>query len=338
MNQYKRTRQQMKALVTDRIVPGVSYVIFDGRETKREVFGSAQIKPTVQPLWNHAKYDVASLTKVVGTTTVIMQLVQQGRISVDDSIQLYLPKFSDSRVTIRHLLTHTSGITGYIPNRNALRPDQLTRALLALRVGTDFNQRVKYADIGFIYLGWIIEHFYHQPVQTVIQQRVLDPLGMNESTFQPVAAQCVPTEMHPQRGLIRGMVHDPKAYILREHCGCAGLFTTLDDLERFGQAFVETNLNGMLSGETMRQLSRDQTPMDGYHGRSFGWRVLPSGTADDHLVLYHTGFTGTWMILDSQTKQGFIFLSNRVHPSAANEEFLVRRRQIVQTYLQEKAN
>lgn len=333
---YQKTIARLHALVDDQVVPGVSYTIFDGEEKTEEVFGASQLQPTTQPLWQGALYDVASLTKVVGTTTVMMQLVQDGKLPVDDEICRYLPTFGDERVTIRHLMTHTSGITGYIPNRNQLRPDQLTQALLGLHVGEDFNQRVKYADIGFIYLGWIIEHFYHRPVQQVIQEAVLTPLGMDQSTFQPIAAQCVPTEIQPQRGLIRGSTHDPKGYILGEHCGCAGLFSSLSDLTRFGQAMVTDNLAGILTNETMDHLFVDQTPMPGYHGRSFGWRVLPTCDNQPHMVIYHTGYTGTWMILDRQTKQGFIMLSNRVHPSANNPEFIERRHQLVQTYLQEK--
>lgn len=334
---YQNTIRQLHALVAEQIVPGVSYAIFDGEHVQSEVFGNSQLVPTVQPLWSHAKYDVASLTKVVGTTTVILKMVQDGLISVDDEICRYLPAFTDSQVTIRHLLTHTSGITGYIPNRNQLSPAELTTALLHLQVGPDFNTRVKYADIGFIYLGWIIEHFYHRAVQDVITQEVLEPLKMSGTTFQPVAAQCVPTEAHPQRGLIRGSTHDPKGYILGAHCGCAGMFATLNDLTQFGQSLVTDRLGGLLTPETMAHLVVDQTPMPGYHGRSFGWRVLPTGDVDGHMVLYHTGFTGTWMVLDCQTQQGFIMLSNRVHPSADNQPFIDCRHQIVATYLTEKA-
>lgn len=336
MANYEKTIQQLHQLVSQQIVPGVSYTIFDRHNHYAEVFGNAQLVPTKIKLWDTAKYDVASLTKVIGTTTVIMQLVEQGRLRIDDPIQMYLPQFTDSRVTIRHLLTHTSGVEGYIKNRNQLSADELTKQLLRLHVGANFNQHVKYADIGFIYLGWIIEYFYQQPVQQVIARQVLQPLKMMGATFSPRPQDCVPTEVQVQRGLIRGQVHDPKAYILREHCGCAGLFATLADLAIFGHAMIETNLAGLLTAATVNQLFADQTPMPGFHGRSYGWRVLKTTADDRHLVIYHTGFTGTWMVLDRDEQQGFIMLSNRVHPHAANEEFLIRRSQIVQTYLQEK--
>lgn len=336
MTKYEKTIRQLHELVTQKVVPGVSYSIFDSHKRYAEFFGKAQLVPTEIKLWDNAKYDVASLTKVIGTTTVIMQLVEQEKLSVTDPIQLYLPEFTDPRVTVRHLLTHTSGIEGYIKNRNRLTADELTRQLLKLHVGANFNRNVKYADIGFIYLGWIVEYFYQQPVQQVIEQQVLQPLKMTGATFSPQQQDCVPTEVQPLRGLIRGEVHDPKAYILKAHCGCAGLFADLSDLEVFGHAMVETNLAGLLTAETVDQMFNDQTPMIGFHGRSFGWRVLKSNAADHHLIIYHTGFTGTWMVLDREEQQGFMMLSNRVHPSADNEEFITRRSSIMQTYLQEK--
>jgi CubicO group peptidase (beta-lactamase class C family) len=334
MKKFTQTIELLHGLVERDRVPGVSYTIFTPDFYQREVFGEAMVEPTHQPLWNDALYDVASLTKVVGTTTVILMLVQSGQLRLNDPIQKYLPTFQDARVTVLHLLTHTSGITGYIKNRNELPPDELTQALLNLQVGDDFNRHVKYADIGFIYLGWIIETFYQQPVQTVITNEILKPLGLRKTTFAPDPQQCVPTEIQAKRGLIRGVVHDPKAYILGEHCGCAGLFSDLSDLEQFSRSFLTSNLGGLLSDDTMKTLFADHTPMPGFHGRSLGWRVLQTGASDDHLAVYHTGYTGTWLILDEVRQAGFIMLSNRVHPTV-NETFIERRSQIVQTFLHE---
>lgn len=338
MAKYERTIQMIHDLVEDQIVPGVSYSIFSGGVRVSEIFGEAQLKPTREKLWPGALYDVASLTKVIGTTTIILKLIQDGRLTAEDSIQQYLPEFGDSRVTIRHLMTHTSGISGYIKDRNHLPADELTRRLLALTVDDGFNQRVKYADVGFIYLGWIIEYFYHQPVQKVITDEVLKPLGMNESSFTPRPEQCVPTEIQTDRGLIKGQVHDPKAFILGEHCGCAGLFSSLTDVEKFAHAMIESNLIGILRPETLDQVFKDQTPMAGFHGRSLGWRVLKSHDAEQHLAIYHTGFTGTWMVLDRENDSGFILLSNRVHPTAQNPEFLSRRDILIETFLDENTN
>ena len=161
--------------------------------------------------------------------------------------------------------------------------------------------------MNYLYLGWIIERIYNQPVQKVIAEQVLKPLNMPTATFNPHPANCVPTEVQEKRGLIRGETHDPKGYILGESCGCAGLFASLKDLEIFSHA---------------------------PHSRSLGWKLFHA--KDHHLLISHTGFTGTWMVLDRQTDQGFIVLTNRVHPSAKNQEFLAARDQLFAIYLTEK--
>ena len=333
--EYSRTIKQIHQLVEDGIAPGVSYAIFDGQHEISEVFGNAQVVPTIEQLQAGMQYDVASLTKVIGTTTVIMHMVQAGKLSVEDSVQAYLPEFGDSRVKIRHLLTHTSGIEGYIPNRDDLDATHLHQALLSLTVSKNFGQQVKYADIGLIYLGWIIEKFYQQPVQQVIETEVLGPLKMMDSSFSPLKENCVPTQMHPTRGLIRGVVHDPKAYTLGAHCGSAGLFSTLTDVVSFAHQMIDSNLNGLLTDSTRALLQVDQTPIVGFHGRTFGWRLLQDRN-DQHNILYHTGYTGTWLTIDLATNQAFVFLSNRVHPNDNNSVYLPRRDQIISTYLDEK--
>lgn len=323
-------------MVHDGIVPGISYLIFDGRNEIKDVRGLAQTRPTPEPLVPGMQYDLASLTKVVGTVPVIGQLLDEGRLQLDAPVCQYLPEFTDPRPTIRNLLTHTSGITGYIPHRNELSAPDLRHAFLTTQhVDSSLNRQIKYADVNFLYLGWVIEALCQQPVQSVITKRVLKPLGMTGATFHPTKKRAVPTEIQSRRGLIRGSVHDPKGYILGEHCGCAGLFATLDDLTIFGRALIETDLNHLLKPSTVSAMFKDQTRIPGPHSRSLGWKLLHAN--DGHLLISHTGFTGTWLILDRQTDQGFIFLSNRVHPTARNQEFLDRRDQIFASYLREKS-
>lgn len=336
MRSYPKTIAQLTALVTEGIVPGISYVIFDGPAEIRRVQGLAQTRPFPETLVAGMKYDLASLTKVVGTVPVIAMLIQEGRLRLADPVVKYLPAFGDPRPTIRHLLTHTSGISGYIPHRDELAPVALKRAFLtAMHVDSSFNRQIRYADVNFLYLGWIIEKLCQASVQEVIANRILAPLQMTGATFNPAPATCVPTEIQPQRGLIRGTVHDPKAYILGVHCGCAGLFATLDDLLTFSRALVETNLAGLLTPAMVDCLFSDQTPLAGEHSRSLGWKLLHSRAADHHLLISHTGFTGTWLILDRQTDQGMVVLTNRVHPTARNQVYLDRRDQIFATYLHE---
>ncbi|MGN1279543.1 MAG: serine hydrolase domain-containing protein, partial [Limosilactobacillus sp.] len=231
---------------------------------------------------------------------------------------------------------HTSGIHGYIPHRNELPADQLKRAFLTSQtVDSTLNRQIRYADVNYLYLGWIIERLCNQPVQEVISHRVLEPLGMTTATFHPNPAAAVPTELQAGRGLIRGQVHDPKGYILGKHCGCAGLFASLGDLVIFSRQLIENNLGGLLSTALVEAVFEDQTPIPGPHSRSLGWKLLHD-RHDGHLLISHTGFTGTWLILDRQSDQGFICLTNRVHPTARNQQYLDQRDQIYATYLREK--
>lgn len=336
LDKYQKTLKKLKALVDDQVIPGMSYLIFDDQERISGVAGLAQTTPNQETLRPGMLYDLASLTKVVGTVPVVAMLLQSGQLSLDEPVHKYLPEFKDPRPTIRNLLTHTSGITGYIPHRDDLScPEMIHAFLTSQHVDSTLNRQIRYADVNFLYLGWIIERIYQQPVQDVITSQVLEPLGMPDATFTPESKRCVPTEVQPRRGLIRGVAHDPKAYILGRHCGCAGLFASLADLEVFSRALIETNLAQLLQPWTVKAMFSDQTLIPGHHSRSLGWKLLHS-RQDGHLLISHTGFTGTWLILDKQTDQGFIFLSNRVHPTSDNQEYLNRRDQIYATYLQEK--
>ncbi|MFJ6942188.1 serine hydrolase domain-containing protein [Limosilactobacillus mucosae] len=337
MRAYQNTIRSLNTMVESGIVPGISWAIFEGQETLKNVTGLAQLQPQKEALKDGMLYDVASLTKVVGTIPLIMQLKDEGQLDWDDPVVNWLPELNDDRATIRNLITHTSSIEGYIPRRDELPADELTKEMLdTLRVGPNLNKQIRYADVGLIYVGWIAEKILGEPVQTAITERILKPLQLKSATFAPDPKNCVPTEIKKDRGLIRGQTHDPKAYVLGKHCGSAGLFATLDDLLQFSHALLETNLNGLVKPETIASLFYDQTPMNGEHLRSFGWKLFHSKTDDRHFVISHTGYTGTWMILDKQTDQGMIVLTNRVHPSADNQAFLDARDRLFATYLNEK--
>ncbi len=330
----EKTAALLHQLVDQKIVPGVSYAMICQDDIQTEVFGNKQLVPTVKPLEEGALYDLASLTKVIGTTTVILQLLEAKKLRLDDRVAKYLPRFTDQRVTLRHLLTHTSALSGYIKNRDQLPPAELMAALYTLKPAAWLGKKVVYADIGLILLGQIIEAFYHRPVQAVITTEVLRPLGMKASTFTPEKKQCVPTELTTTRGLIQGEVHDPKAFILGEHCGSAGLFSNLADLIKFAKwMLAPQTIPGVLAPETVSLLYADHTPTHDL-GRSLGWDLRYD--RNNTPCLYHTGFTGTFMLLDQKGKNALIVLSNRVHPSADNEAFLAWRDKIIATYLAEK--
>lgn len=336
MERYGETQRQLLAMVQQGIVPGISYAIFDHDQQWSKVTGLAEMRPHHEQLRPEMQYDLASLTKVVGTVPVLLQLIQHNLVHLYDPITRYLPTVKVDQVTVRNLLTHTSGLHGYIPHRNQLTAAELKQAFLASQTSDDsLNRQIRYADVNFLYLGWIIERVTGLSVAKAIHQMVCEPLGMQATTYHPEISQSVPTAIEPQRGLIRGVAHDPKGYILGDHCGCAGLFSTLADLTHFSRALIETNLQGLLSQSMIDQLFMDQTLIPGRHSRSIGWKLFHD-VHDQHCLISHTGFTGTWLVLDRHNDQGMIVLTNRVHPNAKNDAFLDARDRVFATYLHEK--
>lgn len=332
---YAGTIEQLEKLVSDKIVPGISYCLFEKNEEYSQVLGQSQLVPEKRKLVEGMQYDVASLTKVIGTVPIICMTIQEGKLGLDDPIIKYLSQSQLTGPIVRNLLTHTSGLYGYIPHRNELDAVQLKEAYLSMQeVGPNLNKQIKYADVNFLYLGWIAEKIYGAPIQQLIMEKVIKPLHLTGTTFTPIKDQCVPTEVQEKRGIIQGVAHDPKAYILGEECGCAGLFTTLEDLVTYCRSLIENNLDSLLTTEMIDMLFQDQTPMKGQHSRSFGWKLLHAPN-DGHVLISHTGFTGTWVILDQKGDRGLVVLTNRVHPTAKNQLFLNRRDQIYSLYLKE---
>lgn len=333
---YPKTRKAIQSLIQEGIMPGASYAFIEGNDVQHYLDGLAAIFPEEEAIKPGLLYDVASLTKVMMTTTVILQLIEEGKMAVDDPVQQHLLEYSSSEVTIRHLLTHTSAINGYIPNRDALSASELKRALMELPVGENRGKEVVYTDTGMILLGFIIEKIEQLPLQQVFNKRVLQPLKLEDSTFEPTDVnQCAPTELHPKRGLIRGEVHDPKAFVLKGHCGSAGLFSSLKDCLTFAQMMLnkgESNGVRVLKEKTVEGLLKDWTPT-GDLWRSLGWNLKGN---KDHPILFHTGFTGTFILIDVLEQKAFVFLSNRVHPKSHTPTYLEKRDMLIDIYLKEK--
>lgn len=334
---YPKTKAFIHQLIEDQIIPGASFGFITANERLEYREGLAAISPERETIKENQIYDIASLTKVFVTTTIILQLWQEGKLAPDDKVSLYLTSFTDQKVTLRHLLTHTSGIEGYIPNRNALSANELHEAILHLPIGESFEKEVHYTDIGFILLGFIIEAIENKSLANVFAERISGPLNLGDTSYHPRDKQaCAPTEIDPKRGLIRGEVHDPKAYILGDHCGSAGLFSTLAECLTFCQMMLNTGyLKGkrILNEKTVLSLLEDWTPK-GKLNRSLGWDIITRGRKN---YLFHTGFTGTFIVLDILEKEAFVFLSNRVHPTNDNRlDYLNQRDHLIECYLTEK--
>lgn len=334
---YAQTIAQLEQMQATGVVPALSYVIFDGDQRVAAEKGFAQLEPEKQPLRPGMYYDLASLTKVVATTPTLCQLEQAGKLSWDDPVSDYLPELGGGPAQIRDLLTHSAAIEGYIPHRDQLNQSELLAALLGTeKFGANLGLNIAYTDLGLIFAGLIAERLTGTPIQELATKLVLAPLGLaNQLTYHPDPAQTVPTAIAAQRGLIVGVPHDPKAAVLKEHCGSAGLFGTLEGLEDYAKRLLTTNLDGLVSPANLDRLFSDQTRLPGEHNRALGWKLMHTRGADRHPVATHTGFTGTFIVLDRVGCRGMIVLTNRVHPTAKNDAFLDARDQIFATYLNE---
>ncbi len=316
-----QTEAMLHRLVADRVVPGVSMAMMNGEAVVARVFGDSQWLPERKALRPGMRYDLASLTKVLGTTTVFLQALDDGLVTIDQPLHAWLPEFAPA-TTFREALTHTSGLQGYIPHRDELGAVALRQALITTLKPTG-PKKVLYRDFNLLLVGWALEHVYQDAIQSLIAQRVLRPLGLATASFQPQPALCVPTTY--QNGqLLQGIVHDPKARILQPHAGSAGLFASLADLIGFTQyAFGQR-----VSAAWPKSFSQLTQAYAG--GRSLGWDLRRA--ASGSLWLYHTGYTGGFWLLQPQQKRALIVLSNRVHPRV-NPDFLARRDEVVAQYL-----
>lgn len=317
---FEETKAQIIDLANKQVVPGVSFGFINSGMTSRFIYGNKSWVPEKEPLIGNELHDLASLTKVMGTVPLIIKMLNKKMINLHDPVQKYLPNFSDSRVQLIHLITHTSGIHGYIPNRDTLSSDELIKALENLPVTDTFEKKVVYTDTGLILLGLIVEHFYHMPVQDAIMKYVIEPEGLRNATFEPDPNLCVPTYSVNGRILL-GVANDPKARQLGKRCGSAGMFATLDDVLKFASDMLKPNKKFLYHNYT------DLNP-----GRSLGWDIKPDGTGH---VLFHTGYTGEFIATDYQHQNAMVVMTNRVHPNQYNQIFLERRETILESFLKE---
>ena len=279
-----------KAIAEKRIPGGVLWIERDGRVYTR-AYGNRALVPSVEPMTTDTIFDAASITKPVATASSIGVLIEQGKIKLDEKVRTYLPEYLDDEVTIRHLLTHTSGLrAGGDPAKE--RPLN--------RPGAVF----RYSDMNYMILGEIVQRVSGEPLDAFAKKHVFAPLGMRDTGFKPaMSARIAPTE----DGL-RAVVHDPTARRMGGVAGHAGMFTTAKDLARFARHAMTHPL-----------LSKDVTPPEVAIRRTGGFDLdsaysRPGGDRFPAGSFGHTGWTGGFLWIDPASRSFYIFLSNRVHP------------------------
>lgn len=333
MIDYSATQNLIESMVTERIVPGVNYAFIKNKQVFTSTIGFASTYPKVTQLSPFAQYDLASLTKVLITENILLKLYQKEKLNFTEPLIDFIPEFKDPRVRLFHLLTHTSGIRGWIDHRDQLSHDELLNAIIHLPVTDEFEHKMRYADTNFILLGLVIKKIYGRPVQDVGMSEIIAPMDLPDTTFSPVKSNCVPT-VWLNNQLLQGVPHDPKARQLGNDCGSAGLFSSLLDLIKISQGYLGIEQDTLpLSQEVIAQLFDNKNP-EGVQPRSWGWDLRFDPEFHYPLIL-HTGYTGVLLLLDRVRKSGLILLTNRIHPTGHNQIFLTIRERIIQSFLKE---
>jgi serine-type D-Ala-D-Ala carboxypeptidase len=327
------TRAVLTRALSDGAFPGAMAVI--GNSTGilasygvGRLDASDSTRPTISTI-----YDLASLTKIVATTSLILQLVDQGRVALDTPVVRYLPEWRGpqiSAITIRQLLSHSSGLAAWRPFYKEAVDRADARAQLML-VGPDAppGTRFLYSDMNFMLLGMVAEKLTGMSLDSAFIAMVAKPLRMVDTRFLPdsaLRARIAPTEFDPWRQRqLRGEVHDENASRFGGVSGHAGLFSTADDLSRFARMWLNGGaLDGtrLASAQTVAAFTRAQDTL--ISRRALGWET-PNGTnsAGHRLsprAFGHTGFTGTSMWIDPSRDLFVILLTNRVNPTRENRK------------------
>jgi uncharacterized protein YbbC (DUF1343 family)/CubicO group peptidase (beta-lactamase class C family) len=315
--------------------PGAVLLVWhDGAVVYRKAFGNRSLEPRREAMTVDTIFDIASLTKVVATTTAVMQLEEQGKIRINDPVAKYLPEFAQNGkedITIRELLTHHSGLPESLDLVEHWQGSEAAlRMAFAEKPIYPAGARFLYSDVDFIVLGALVERVSGMPLNDYCEKNIFAPLQMTHTRYLPPASwlpQIAPTQFDEHDTMLRGVVHDPTARRMGGVAGHAGVFSTVDDLAKLAE-FLLTG-GPVLSPLAIEKMTTPQQPPTSSVLRGFGWdmdspfssnrgELLPVGSYG------HTGFTGTSMWIDPTTQTFIILLTNAVHPRGKGSAVALR--------------
>jgi CubicO group peptidase (beta-lactamase class C family) len=271
-------------------------------------------------------FDLASLTKVVVTLPLVLLLHQRRQWSIDDPVSRWLPAAPSSPVTISDCLLHTAGL---VPFRQYYRAScdgaEIKRAVIAELASAAVGP-VSYSDVGFMLLGWAVETCVGEPLAELFACEIAGPLGMTSTGYLPtvhrqhIAATEADGDQRARSGLVWGEVHDGNAFALGGVSGHAGLFGTVGDLGRFAAALLEPDHHPVLSRDTIALITSRQAG-EGAEARVLGWRVRPDQWGSwPEGTIWHTGFTGTSLLVAPALDAAVVLLTNAIHPVRRSAE------------------
>ena len=300
--------------IAQQTIPGAVLIVGNNNQiVYRKAYGSRAIVPRREPMTLDTIFDCASLTKVVVTTTALMQLWEQGKFRMADPVAKYLPEFAKNGkqdITIRQLMVHYSGLPEDLDlSKKWEGKDTGYRMAFEMTPDRPPGSAFVYSDINFVVLGALVERLSGESLDEYTAKHVFTPLGMKETRYLPPSSwlpRIAPTEEDENHHLLHGVVHDPTARRMGGVAGHAGVFSTADDLAIFAQALLDGG-RGVLTTATVAKMTAPQQPVNGTALRGFGWDIdSPFSTNRGELLpvggFGHTGFTGTSLWIDPTTQ------------------------------------
>jgi uncharacterized protein YbbC (DUF1343 family)/CubicO group peptidase (beta-lactamase class C family) len=337
--------------IADRKLPGAVVLVGRGdRIVYEKAIGHRAVAPAPEAMTLDTMFDLASLTKVVATTTSVMKLVEDGRIRLTDRVSDYIPgfeRYNKTNITIRHLMTHTSGLRPDLDSADPWNGADTAIQLAIEEVPTAApGERFVYSDINYFLLGDIVRRVSGMRLDEFAKTHIFEPLGMKDTMFLPpesLRPRIAPTEPctdfgwpcdGPNMRMMRGVVHDWTARRMGGVAGHAGLFSTAADLAIFCQMLLDGgSYKGarILSPLTVAKMTTPASASADQNVRGLGWDIDSSYSSNRGELLPlgsygHTGFTGTSLWIDPVTKVFVVFLSNRVHPDGKGDVTPLRAR------------
>ena len=331
----------IRAAIADHATPGATIAVARrGKLLVLKGYGHTDWAPGAPRATDSTMYDMASLTKVVATTTAAMILEEEGKLDLNRTVASYLPEYDvpDKRaITVRMLLTHTSGIRSNFPLwKDAKGRDQYFAGMVTFPLAREPGSAVEYTDWNMVLVQFIIERLTGQTLDQFVQARVFGPLGMRDTQYNPPGAlkpRIAPTETEDFRGgQVWGVVHDETAWALGGVSGNAGLFSSARDLAVFVQMLLNGGSYGgvqLIKPSTVARWTARQRPDA---SRALGWDTpSPQSSAGRFFSLRsfgHTGFTGTSIWADPEKELFVVLLTNRVNPTRDNQKIGPLRRAV----------
>jgi beta-glucosidase-like glycosyl hydrolase/CubicO group peptidase (beta-lactamase class C family) len=333
--------QVIERAVADKAFPGATVAIGYRGKVSLHAFGNLSYAANAAAVDTHTMYDIASLTKVVATTTLVAKLAEGDfpvPLDLDTRVERYLPEWATGpqpewrhQVTVRHLLTHTSGLPAFKEywRTSKSKQETLTKIFgepLEYEPGT----KEIYSDLGIILMAEIIERLTGRTLDDLAKTNIFTPLAMKDTMFRPpkkLWPWIAPTEIdnNLRHRLVQGEVHDENAFAIGGVSGHAGLFSTAPDLASFCQMLLNGGVyahHRILRRATIAQFTTPQQLSSGT--RTLGWAVPTEGGSSGHYFsshsFGHTGFTGTSIWIDPDRQLFVVLLTNRVHPTRENQK------------------